>query len=75
MTVQPNTFARLTSGHLVWVEEADDEVARVTFVERFRATAETVPATDLAPTGPAPAERRSVAGPQLVLHGEPAPAA
>lgn len=66
MPIQPNTFARLASGHLVWVEDVDEQVARVMFVERFRATAETVPAADLAPAGSTPSERRAAVGPQLV---------
>ena len=74
MTVHPHTIARLTSGHLVWVEDVDEHVARVTFLEQFRATPETVPAADLAPAGNRPAARRSAAGPQFVPTPEPVPA-
>ncbi|MCU0312843.1 MAG: hypothetical protein MUC84_02120 [Solirubrobacteraceae bacterium] len=47
MSVAPDTFARLHSGHLVWVEAVDGDTARVVLLERHPPEVVSVAATDL----------------------------
>jgi hypothetical protein len=61
MTARSDTFARLHSGHLVWVESVDADVAHVVLLERHPAEVVTVATTDLVGgTAPRPATRPGV---------------